>query len=231
MSEDEAGDRAGVRRCRRGRARRHQARRRDCDRRRRRGGPAFAAAYGELIGFVKGNCEFTELNVTTKEYSFEGLPQEVPAGTAVITMDNQGAEFHEVLLLKVNDGVTDTADRSALAARGGADDEGLDGQRHVRPSGRSVLRRRRASTPGRYIAVCFLPQGATPEVMAQMDGPGAAACPKAPARRTSWPAWSRSSTSPDRSREGVRPAGADEAPVGRDACRPIPSPAMSERLP
>ena len=25
--------------------------------------------------------------------------------------------------------------------------------------------------PGRYIAVCYLPQGATPEVMAQMDGP------------------------------------------------------------
>ena len=73
------------------------------------GDPAFAEAYGELIGFVKGNCEFTELNVTTKEYSFEGLPKEVPAGKAVITMDNQGAEFHEVLLLKVNDGVTDTA--------------------------------------------------------------------------------------------------------------------------
>jgi hypothetical protein len=25
--------------------------------------------------------------------------------------------------------------------------------------------------PGRYAAVCFLPQGATPELMAQMEGP------------------------------------------------------------
>ena len=28
-----------------------------------------------------------------------------------------------------------------------------------------------SSTPGRYFAVCFLPQGATPELMAQMEGP------------------------------------------------------------
>ena len=33
----------------------------------------------------------------------------MPAGKVVVTMDNQGTEFHEVLLLRVNDGVTDTA--------------------------------------------------------------------------------------------------------------------------
>ena len=26
-------------------------------------------------------------------------------------------------------------------------------------------------TPGRYVALCFLPQGATPEIISQMGGP------------------------------------------------------------
>jgi hypothetical protein len=132
--------------------------------------PAFGPAYGEVLGFVKGNCGFTELDVTTKEYSFEGLPQEVAAGPSLITMDNQGAEFHEVILFKVNDGVTDTAiDLLSLP------DEEFESKMSfagatMGPPGEPSMGVARL-TPGRYLAVCFLPQGATPEMMEQMDGP------------------------------------------------------------
>ena len=56
----------------------------------------------------------------------------MPAGKVVVTMDNQGTEFHEVLLLKVNDGVTDTAIDLLSLPEEEADGQGLDGQRHVR---------------------------------------------------------------------------------------------------
>ncbi len=133
-------------------------------------GPEFTAAYGETVGYVKENCGFTEIDVTTKEYSFEGIPQEVPGGSAVITMTNAGEEIHEVLMFRVNDGVTDTAidllalpeeEMGAKMTMAGA----TFGPPGVESYGVAGL------TPGRYIAVCFLPQGATPEVMAQMDGP------------------------------------------------------------
>ena len=132
--------------------------------------PAFGPAYGEILGYVKGNCGYTDLNVTTSEYAFEGLPREVPAGPAVITMDNQGEEFHEVILFKVNDGVTDTAiDILSLP------DEELESKitfvgATMGPPGEQSFGLTTFS-PGRYVAVCFLPQGATAEVMAQMEGP------------------------------------------------------------
>ncbi len=93
-------------------------------------------------------------------------------------MDNQGEEFHEVLMFRVNDGVTDTPiDILSLP------DEELEtkatfagvtfGPPGETTSGVANL------TPGRYFAVCFLPQGATPEVMAQMDGPESSTPPGA----------------------------------------------------
>ena len=85
-------------------------------------------------------------------------------------MDNQGAEFHEVLLFKVNDGVTDTAiDLLSLPEEEMGSKMSFAGVTMGPPGepSKSVAN----LTPGRYIAVCFLPQGATPEVMAQMDGP------------------------------------------------------------
>ena len=132
--------------------------------------PAFGPAYGEVLAFVESNCDYTELNVTTKEYLFEGLPREVAAGPSIITMDNQGAEFHEVLLFKVNEGVTDTAiDLLQLPDEEMGSKMSFAGVTMGPPGepSKGVAN----LTPGRYIAVCFLPQGATPEVMAQMDGP------------------------------------------------------------
>jgi hypothetical protein len=132
--------------------------------------PAFAAAYGEVTGYVKDSCGFNEVNVTTKDYSFEGVPSDLPAGPAIITMDNQGAEFHEVLLFRVNEGVTDTAiDLLSLPEEEMGEKMSFASATFGPPGEESASIAN--LTPGRYIAVCFLPQGATPEVMAQMEGP------------------------------------------------------------
>jgi hypothetical protein len=47
--------------------------------------------------------------VTAQDYHFEGLPSSVPAGTS-LTQTNAGHEVHELLVVRKNDGVTDSFD-------------------------------------------------------------------------------------------------------------------------
>jgi hypothetical protein len=133
--------------------------------------PEFMATYAELIEFVKGNCGFTDLSVKASNYQFNGLPREVAAGPAVVTFENTANEFHEIVMFRINDGVTEnlgellalpedeattkvTQAGSAFAAPGETGYTALD------------------LAPGRYAAVCFLPKGATPEAMAEMESSG-----------------------------------------------------------
>ena len=74
------------------------------------GSPDFDTPYAEMITFVKENCGFTDVSLTTSEYAFGGLPTELAAGPAVFTVQNIGEEFHEVLVMRKNDGVTETAE-------------------------------------------------------------------------------------------------------------------------
>ena len=47
--------------------------------------------------------------VTAQDYHFEGLPSSVPAGTS-LTLTNAGHEVHELLVVRKNDGVTESFD-------------------------------------------------------------------------------------------------------------------------
>ncbi len=49
------------------------------------------------------------ITVVAKDYHYEGLPTTVPVGTT-ITLDNQGSEVHEIVIVRRNDGVTQTWD-------------------------------------------------------------------------------------------------------------------------
>ena len=56
----------------------------------------FAAAYGEMIRFMKENCGFTNVSITTSEYAFGGLPEEMAAGPTIFTVRATiGEEVHE----------------------------------------------------------------------------------------------------------------------------------------
>ncbi len=133
--------------------------------------PEFAAAYGEMVGFIKDNCGFTDLTVTATEYAFDGLPQEIPAGPAVITLENSGQEFHEILLLKINDGVTETADELLALPQRRLMRKGEFAAGAFAPNGATSYTVTDLQ-PGRHIAVCFLPIGATPEAMEEMEHGG-----------------------------------------------------------
>ena len=132
--------------------------------------PAFSAAYDSVITWMSGNCGFTVIDATATEYAYAGVPETIPAGPTIINMTNLGDEFHEFILFRKADGVTDgpidivslpeeemMAKASFAAAAFGPPDAVAHGVADL--------------APGDYFAICFLPENATPEVMAQMDGP------------------------------------------------------------
>ena len=136
------------------------------------GGPDFDEAYAAVIGYMKANCGYAELDVDASEYRFDGLPSELPAGPTIITLDNVGEEVHEIYIGRVKDDVTLTVEALAelpedqlhgpmvtptafaFTVPGGTGDGAAD------------------LTPGRYIAACFLPEGATPDVLMQLEAAG-----------------------------------------------------------
>ncbi len=125
---------------------------------------------------MRANCGYAELNITASEYTFGGLPPDVAAGPTIVSMANIGEEVHEIVIFRINDDVTLTAEE--LFALPEEEAEGMAmfaGAAFGFPGdvGHTVI----DLTPGRYAAACFLPEGALPEVMEQMEGPGSSTPP------------------------------------------------------
>ncbi len=113
------------------------------------------------------------ITVVAHEYRFEGLPTSVPAG-ATITLDNQGSEVHEIVIVRRNDGATQTWDELLAMPQEQAFQYITPvGQLMAGPGttadGSIVL-----AQEGAYFALCFVPQGTT-----SMPDASAAAQPSA----------------------------------------------------
>jgi plastocyanin len=100
------------------------------------------------------------ITVVGTDYHFGGLPTSVPVGT-VISFENQGAELHELVAFRKNDGVTQTFEELLQLP----DDEALQ---YVTPvdgifasPGGSGSHAMTLTQEGEYIAICFVPQGMT----------------------------------------------------------------------
>lgn len=132
---------------------------------------AFNETYGELVEVVDGECGFHDLSVTAKNYEFDGIGDELDAGPTLVTFVNTADEFHEVVILRRNDG-DDTAIAELLSME---EDEAMS---HVTPvAGAFAAPGTTGWTsvdlePGSYVAVCFLPTGATEEAWAEMMAGG-----------------------------------------------------------
>jgi hypothetical protein len=129
--------------------------------------PEFFEAYGKLALWIKDNCGFGSLDITAHEYAYEGVPAEVAAGPTVLTLTNNGQEYHEMVVFRRNEGA-DQPVEDILAMPDDQIGELLTpvGAAQAAPGtdGYAVL----DLTPGDYIGLCFLPVGATPEMMEQM---------------------------------------------------------------
>jgi len=140
--------------------------------------PEFDDAYGAMVDWMRDNCGYAELNLTGSEYTFGGLPPEVSAGPTILALSNTGEEVHEALLLRVNDGVELTLDELiALPEEESMTNLTFTGHAFAFPGeiGQAVV----DLPPGRYVAVCFLPENADPDIFMQMTGPDSSAPPDA----------------------------------------------------
>lgn len=122
------------------------------------GEDAVADARTQIHAEDLKTCEWTRVDVTATDYEFDGLEPAPDRGRSSLELRNEGKEPHEIVLFKVNEGVTDTIEElldlpedevmKKVTRAGAAFAE--PGQRDY---GIVDLR------PGRYGAVCFIPVG------------------------------------------------------------------------
>lgn len=112
--------------------------------------------------------EAGEVEVTAVDYRFEGLPDEVPAGTAVSLRNDSTTEVHELVAMRLPDdearGVEELlalpeAELGALFAAPPA----LVAVAPPGEDGFVALGEGTLDDPGRYAVLCFIPTGADPQ--------------------------------------------------------------------
>lgn len=117
--------------------------------------PDFSAAVAAADGWVVENCVFaTTTEIVATEYEYDGQADEYPAGRTAFNFVNEGAEAHELAIIRKNDGVDVTlaelmelpeAEAETMTTYVGATFVGPTGA-----TGNLIV----DLTPGDYIAVC-----------------------------------------------------------------------------
>jgi len=124
--------------------------------------PAEDPAFGENISpideYVVNECGYEIVEVGAVEYAFEDLPETVPAGVTGLVLNNDGAEPHEMIVFRVNDGVTGSAEELFAAPEDQI-------QQNLTFAGAAVAQPGASGVtfpelePGRHVVVCFMPVG------------------------------------------------------------------------
>ncbi|HEX7134777.1 MAG TPA: hypothetical protein VF228_19535 [Iamia sp.] len=132
-----------------------------------------STAASPLDDATDNGVEDGVLTVELVDYGFEGLPESVPAGTKLEVENTSTSEFHEMVVFKLPEGET----RSAEELAGLSEEEqgavfagppaavllaGPNGGEQTAAVGDGTL-----SEPGNYVMFCFIPVGADPDVYAE----------------------------------------------------------------
>jgi len=120
----------------------------------------FTDADAAIDEYMLAECGYEQLEATGVDYEYEGLPDTIQSGVVAITFHNEGEESHEIGLARVNDDVTMSVEELLQLPEGEADTMiQFAGAAFAEPgeSDTTFLR----LDPGRYGAVCFIPEGTT----------------------------------------------------------------------
>ena len=119
------------------------------------------------------------ITVVATDYHFGSLPTTVPVGTT-LSLDNQGAELHELIVVRKNDGVSQTWEELLAMPN----DEAFQYISVINPEPLFAMPGETASgtivipQTGEYFAVCFVPQGTTSMEPPPSPAPGTSAAPQ-----------------------------------------------------
>ena len=126
---------------------------------------SYLTAASSVSDYLSTECDFGTLDVETQNYAFAGIPDEVPAGTTVINVTNDATEIHEMILVKIKDGETRPVEELLTLPEEETDALITEkGFIFVMPGTSNYMTAE--LEPGRHVAVCFVPVGATPEALA-----------------------------------------------------------------
>jgi hypothetical protein len=96
------------------------------------------------------------LQVTTRDYAFEGMPEVIRAGTYTITVTNEGAEHHEFVILRPTTGKT-LEELEALGPEGIGEHAELGAFVPPFAGGTTSSPVEFTLSPGEWTVVCFIP--------------------------------------------------------------------------
>lgn len=126
------------------------------------GNPGFEAADQRVHAAALGPCGWKTVPVQAMEYHFMGVPDTLPAGVTSFEITNGGKELHVAVIVRKNDGVTDSfeqlltlPEKEAMTkvTQVGAGFAPLGG------SGYALV----DLAPGNYLMLCPIPVGTTSE--------------------------------------------------------------------
>jgi hypothetical protein len=120
--------------------------------------PDLQTADRNIDQYMLRECGYGRISITATDNAYQGIPAAIDSGAVGVTLTNQGREAHQVLIVRINDGVSEPF--SALLDL--PPDERLQaasavGSIEVDPGGVGTLFLRLA--PGRYGVGDFLSQG------------------------------------------------------------------------
>jgi hypothetical protein len=128
--------------------------------------PEVLAASEATHAYDLETCGWTSVAVDAADYSFAGLPDQMDAGVVSFELTNGGTEVHEMVLLRKNDGVTESFDELlALPEEEAMDKVTMVGLAGPVPPGEPAYAVVDLDA-GEYMAVCFIPVGTL-----SFDGP------------------------------------------------------------
>jgi hypothetical protein len=136
--------------------------------------PEFEAAVNTIDEWVAENCDYPVTEVIGRDYSFEGVPDELERGVNIFKFTNEGAELHEFFVVRFRG--DETLDEFLALPEDEAERKvAFIGGTFAAQEATTYLYANLAK-PGRYAAVCFLPVGSTDQASIESaEGPPHAA--------------------------------------------------------
>jgi hypothetical protein len=125
---------------------------------------SFFEAQVEVYDYVADNCGFNVVDVTAKNYEFDGIPETLEAGRTLIRFTNEGTEYHEMVALPIP-ADEERSFEELLALPEEEQPEIQPAMFIFAPPGLGAATTVELNA-GRHGAVCFIPVGTTPEAMA-----------------------------------------------------------------
>ena len=102
----------------------------------------------------------TPVTITATEYAFAGAEALEAGGSFAITFENKGVELHEIAIVKLAEGEERPLEELMASEE---EPETTDIAFGFACPGQSTVVNAEITEPGRYVALCFVPVGTTPE--------------------------------------------------------------------